>query len=317
MTNLESAVANCRRPTDIGASAAAIEIDRLEVQAGGKRILSVEYLSFELGEWVGVVGPNGSGKTTLLQTISRGSGNSGHIIFSLGPDHREPLKGRHSRSSFRARHIALIPQHPSWPVGMKVLDYIMLGRTPYIGYLGYESEADLVVVRHWMQELEVDQMANRYLESLSGGEQQRVLLARALCQETPLLLLDEPTSSLDVGNSMQVMGLLDSLRWREKKTLISAVHDLNLAAQFCDQLVLLNQGRVVAWGSPTEILTEQNLRQIYGVSTSVTVDDQGRMSVIPLRPDPPIFQFKTPEFEEGIEAETGTRREPFLSEVAT
>jgi iron complex transport system ATP-binding protein len=166
---------------------------------------------------------------------------------------------------------------------MSVADYALMGRTPYISYLGTESHTDIEVVHDVLSRLELVDLADRSLGSLSGGELQRAVLARALSQEAPILLLDEPTSALDVGHMQQVLELVDTLRRERELTVVSAMHDLTLAGQFAESLVLLDEGRTVASGSAREVLTEAIITKHYGASVKVVVDSEGGVVVVPTR----------------------------------
>src|SRR5262249_11116945 len=152
----------------------------------------------------------------------------------------------------RARLLATVPQQPTVPPGMSVLDYVLLGRTPYIRPLGRESTSDIGVVERVLGRLDLDGFAARPLETLSGGERQRAFLARALAQGASILLLDEPTSALDIGHQQAVLNLVDELRAEAGLTVLATMHDLSLAGEYADRLVLLAGGRVVATGTPSQ-----------------------------------------------------------------
>ena len=182
----------------------------------------------------------------------------------------------------RARRVAMVPQRPVVPPGMEAFTYVLLGRTPHLGYLASEGRHDIEIARASMAELGVLDLADRDIATLSGGELQRVVLARALTQEADVLLLDEPTAALDVGNQQQVLEVIDELRQSRSLTVLSAIHDLTLAAQFCDRLVLLSEGRVVASGPPDVVLTEETIRIHYDATVNIVwVGDQ--LAVIPTR----------------------------------
>jgi iron complex transport system ATP-binding protein len=183
----------------------------------------------------------------------------------------------------RARVVAYVPQTPLVPDGMRVTDYVLLGRTPYIGYLGREGRHDRTVVGEVLEQLDLLSFRNRPVGSLSGGERQRVFVARALAQQAPLLLLDEPTSALDVGHQQQVLDLVDDLRRDHNLTVVAAMHDLTLAGQFADRLVLLDRGRAVASGAAKAVLTERTIREHYGASVRILDDGEGGVVVIPTR----------------------------------
>jgi iron complex transport system ATP-binding protein len=182
----------------------------------------------------------------------------------------------------RARLVATVPQNPIVPPGMSVLDYVLLGRTPYIGPLGRESRADLQAVDQVLANLDLASFGPRRLESLSGGERQRVFLARALAQGAKLLLLDEPTSALDIGHQQDVLELVDSLRREHGLTVLATMHDLSLAGEYAQWLVLLSRGQVVAAGTPGDVLTEDVLAKHYNARVKVVQGEQGPL-VVPMR----------------------------------
>ena len=182
-----------------------------------------------------------------------------------------------------ARRMALVPQIPLLPPAMTVTEYVALGRTPYISYLSTESRRDLVAVERALTRLELVELADRMLGSLSGGERQRAVLARAVVQEAPVLLLDEPTSALDIGHQQQALELLDTLRLDAGLTLVAAMHDLTLAAQYADRVLLLDAGKVVADGPPETVLSEELLADhFYGAEVRV-LTHAGGIAVVPER----------------------------------
>jgi iron complex transport system ATP-binding protein len=254
----------------------AIELRRVSVALDGRPVLRELTLRIPSGSRLGLIGPNGSGKTTLLRAIAGLVPAQGEI--RVGQDAGAGLSRREL-----ARRIALVPQIPAVPAGITVTDYVLLGRTPYIPYLGTESRRDLDIVASVLDHLDLAGFAARRLDSLSGGERQRAVLARALAQQAPVLLLDEPTTGLDVGHQQQVLELVDTLRDLEL-TVVSAMHDLTLAGQFADHLVLLDGGRVAAHGPARTVLTERVIRQHYHASVRVLEDPGGGVVVIPVRP---------------------------------
>jgi cobalamin transport system ATP-binding protein len=181
-----------------------------------------------------------------------------------------------------ARLVAYLPQRPEVPGAMTVADYVLLGRTPFVAYLGTEGRHDLDVAAEVLDRLALSSLSDRSLGSLSGGELQRTLLGRALAQEAPVLLLDEPTTALDVGHQQQVLELLDELRAERQLTVLSAMHDLTLAGQFADRLLLLCEGAVVAEGRPEQVLTRDLIARHYGADVRVVHDDWG-LAVAPAR----------------------------------
>jgi iron complex transport system ATP-binding protein len=248
------------------------------VDLGGLRILEGVDLDVATGEWVGLIGPNGAGKTTLLRAaIGAVRPTAGSVLID-GESHLGSLE--------RARRVAWVPQRPFAPPGVTVFDYVMLGRNPHIPYFGTERPRDVAAVWAALEALELEALADRDVAVLSGGEFQRAVLARAVAQDAPILLLDEPTSSLDVGHQQQVLGLVDRLRSERALTVVSALHDLTLAAQFCPRLVMLAAGRVVADGSAKDVLTEQRLAIHYGATVRVREDPEAGVVVVPVRNRP-------------------------------
>ena len=252
-----------------------LSISELAVSIEGNEILRGVDLDVSPGEWVAVIGPNGAGKSTLLRAVGGSLPHAGSISFGGTPS--ASLSRRE-----RARLVATVAQHPVVPPGMRVVDYVLLGRTPYIAPLGRESAGDLRIVEERLHALDLDGFAGRELETLSGGERQRVFLARALVQSAPILLLDEPTSALDIGHQQEVLELIDALRREHRLTVLATMHDLSLAGEFADRLVLLANGSVVASGPPSEVLTQELLEIHYRARVRVIAGDFGPI-VVPVR----------------------------------
>jgi iron complex transport system ATP-binding protein len=184
---------------------------------------------------------------------------------------------------WRAQHIAYVPQAPVIPTDMSVYEYVLLGRNPYINYFSSETSHDRDVIDRVLDRLDLVQFAARKLGTLSGGEVQRLVIARALAQEAPVLLLDEPTSALDIGHQQQALELVDSLRREQGLTIISAMHDLTLAGLYADRLVLMHEGHRVAEGTAKQVLRSETLAEFYGVSARVHHEADGTVVVIPQR----------------------------------
>jgi iron complex transport system ATP-binding protein len=186
------------------------------------------------------------------------------------------------RSSELAKLMAVVPQDPALPPAFSALELVLMGRTPHLRLLQNEGPADIAAARRAMQATDTWELADRLLGELSGGERQRVVVARALAQETPVLLLDEPTTHLDIGHQASVLALVRRAAVQDGKAVLAVVHDLTLAAQYCDRLVILNGGCVVACGTPPQVLTADLLREVYGASVSVFPHpDTGRPVVAP------------------------------------
>jgi iron complex transport system ATP-binding protein len=200
-----------------------IRLSDVSVSLQGRPILSGIDLGVQSASWTCLIGPNGSGKTTLLRAVAGLVPYSGEVLV-CGDN-----AARVNRRKL-ARTLSYVPQNPVIPEGMAVKDYVLIGRTPYIPYLGTESRQDIEIAATLLQRVRLEGFGGRILGSLSGGELQRVIIARALAQEPRILLLDEPTSGLDVGHQQQVLELIDDLRTRQGLTVLSAIHDLTLAA---------------------------------------------------------------------------------------
>ena len=254
---------------------AAAELQDVSVRLGGAPVVRGVSAAVGRGEWVGLIGPNGAGKTTLLRALAGLVRHEGRVALD-----ERPLGSRTRREI--ARRVALVPQSPRMPAELTVAEYVLLGRTPHIAHLGGEGRSDRLAAERAIARLELRSFASRLLGSLSGGERQRAALARALAQDAPLLLLDEPTSALDLGAQQQALELIDRLRREEALTVISAMHDLSLAGQFADRLLLLDRGRLVADGPASEVLCERSIAAHYGASVRVMLED-GRVFVLPRR----------------------------------
>ena len=243
-------------------------------------------LDLEVGEreMVGVVGPNGSGKTTLLWLITgvlRAEG--GRILVS-----RSDIGAL--RASERARLVAIVPQDSALPDGFKALDLVLMGRNPHLKLLQWEGRRDLEIARRAMESTDTLHLAGRPLGALSGGERQRTVVATALAQEAPVLLLDEPTSSLDLSHQSGVMALVRRVQRQRGGAVLVAMHDLSLAAQYCDRLVMIAEGRAYTTGVPDEVLTEENISRVYGASVSVMRHPATGTPVVVPNPEQDAFE---------------------------
>jgi cobalamin transport system ATP-binding protein len=248
-----------------------IDVRGLSVELGGRDVVDRVDLSVADGEWVTVIGPNGAGKTTFLRALAGLAEAQGTV--EIGGRAVSALSRR-----ALAKLVAFVPQLPFAPGGMTVAEYVLLGRTPHIGYFGTERRADLEAAQRALTTLDLGELGERRLGTLSGGERQRAVLARALAQEAPVLLLDEPTSSLDAGRQQEALELIDALRLDAGLTVVATMHDLTLAGQYATRLVLLSGGRIVAQGGTGEVLTEPLIAEHYGANVRVL---EG--AVIPVR----------------------------------
>ncbi|MEK7848138.1 MAG: ABC transporter ATP-binding protein [Chloroflexota bacterium] len=218
-------------------------------------------LSAGTGEVVGLIGPNGSGKSSLIRAISRVMPTAaGRVLL----DGREV--GHFSRQEL-SRLVAVVPQNPHLPETFTALEIVLMGRNPHLGFLRYEGREDYARCRWAMEATHCWDLARRFMGEVSGGERQRVVIARALAQEAKVLLLDEPTANLDINHQLEVMELVRGLR--PGLAVLIAIHDLNLASQYCDRLVMLNGGTVFTQGTPTQVITRENIRAVYGADVFV------------------------------------------------
>jgi len=255
---------------------AELALAQVHVAYGGHVAVDGVTLRVRTGSWTALIGPNGAGKTSLLHAVTGAVPATGAVTVNDAD-----LLGAHPRR--RARHVALVPQRPVIPEAMTVYDYVLLGRTAHLSYLAVESAADLAVVSDVLERLGLGAFTHRSVQSLSGGEQQRVVLARALAQQTPVLLLDEPTSALDIGHRQHVLELVDGLRRECDLTVLAAMHDLTLAAQYADRLVLLDGGRIAADGTPADVLTRRRIVDHFDADVHVITAPDGGLALIPAR----------------------------------
>jgi iron complex transport system ATP-binding protein len=217
----------------------------------------------EPGQILGLVGPNGSGKSTLIK------GMAGVIDLSSGCILIDSHDIRTIKQDKLARLVATVPQSPVLPGAFTAFEVVLMGRTPYLGLLRYEGGKDLAIAWQAMEVTHTQSFAERRVSEISGGERQRLVIARALTQQPKTMLLDEPTANLDINHQVEILNLVKSLCLEQSLTVIIALHDLNLAAQYCDWMVMLNGGKVYAEGTPVDILTAQNIKKVYGAEVCV------------------------------------------------
>jgi iron complex transport system ATP-binding protein len=254
----------------------ALALERLSVTLGGARVLDGFSAEVGDGEWVALIGPNGAGKTTALRAVAGLLPYEGRV--HVLNDDAGALARKHL-----ARRVALVPQVPLIPGDITVRAYVLLGRTPHLGYLGSERRSDHRAVDAALDQLDLLPFSQRRLDTLSGGERQRATLARALAQDAPILLLDEPTAALDMGRQQQVLEIVDALRASRGLTVLSTMHDLTLAGQYADRLLLLDAGRLVASGSAEEVLTRALITEHYGAEVDVVDTAGSGFVVVPVR----------------------------------
>ena len=242
-----------------------IDIQAREILAdlGGAQILHGVSLEAKPGTLVGLIGPNGSGKSTLLKCIYRVLKPTGGAVYLDG----RPLGEYSVRDS--AKRVAVLAQHNYYNFEFSVQDVVLMGRAPHKGAMERDNAQDYAIVADALRTVGMDGFETRSFSTLSGGEQQRVILARALAQQTPCLILDEPTNHLDIKYQLELMDIVSRL----DKTVLCAVHDLNIASMYCERLYALKDGRVVVSGTPDEVITPEVIRDVYDMDARVLVDD--------------------------------------------
>ena len=239
-----------------------LKIQNLSVSYGSRQILHDISLDVKTGEVLALIGPNGAGKSTLIRAASGVIPYTGQVRTN-GDDFS-------SLSTIqRARYIATVPQAVSMPPAFTVWETVLLGRTPYLGFLGQPSEKDEEIARQSLQRVSALPFADRRVGEISGGEQQRILLARALCQSTPVLLLDEPTAHLDLQYQVGLLELVSELAHKDNLAVLVALHDLNLAAHYADRIALMVAGEIKAQGKPEQVLLPDLIRDAYCLPVQV------------------------------------------------
>jgi iron complex transport system ATP-binding protein len=249
-----------------------IEVNSISFRYHEDWVLQDVSFQVERGEFVGVIGPNGSGKTTLLKIFYRLLvPQKGEILFEL-----VPMK-RIDRADI-AKRIAVVAQETQLLFPFSVLETVLMGRSPYLGHLMFESEKDLEIAKKAMEWTNISLFSERPLDELSGGERKRVFIARALAQEPEIILLDEPTANLDIHHQIDFLDLILSLNRERGLTIVMASHDINIASEFCDRLILLRGGRIYKIGTPEEVITKENIELVYGCEVWI---DQNPVSGMP------------------------------------
>ena len=242
-----------------------ISIEAQNVSVGYDHNTVLTDLSFRVapGETVGLIGPNGCGKSTIIKALSRIIPHQkGQIL----------IDGREIDSIPRrdlARLLGVVPQMPLLPSAFTAFEIVLMGRNPHLGFFQYEGTREMSIAWEAMEKTGTQSLANRRVSELSGGEIQCLLIARALVQETQAILLDEPTANLDIGRQIEILGLIKNLCSQNRLAVLAALHDLNLASQYCDRLIMINNGGVHAVGTPAEVITTHNIREVYGPENCV------------------------------------------------
>lgn len=246
-----------------------ITTQQLHAVLGNTEILRGIDFEANEGEFVGIIGPNGSGKSTLLRCLYRVLTPSEGAVFLDGKE----LSSYRVKES--AQKLAVVAQHNYYNFEFSVRDVVMMGRAPHKRALDRDTAEDYQIMRQSLKAVGMQEFEERSFSTLSGGEQQRIILARALAQQTPCLILDEPTNHLDIKYQLWLMDIVRNLDC----TVISAVHDLNIAAMYCDRLYAMKQGKVIAQGTPHELLTPDLIRELYEVDAEVSIDGKGQLRI--------------------------------------
>ena len=253
-----------------------IRIENLNFSYGNRKILNNINLSITEKKLTGILGPNGCGKTTLLKNILGYLHNDSGNIEILGRDSSEYTQKE------KAKCISFVPQKSMLVSAMDVTDFVLMGRLPHLenSWSGY-TKHDREIADRSLRELGLGHFCDRIAVTLSGGEFQRTLLARAITQDTDIILLDEPTSALDLNHALELMDKVKDIIWKKGKTAVAVLHDLNLASMFCDEIVMMKNGTVYCKGTPREVMTEENLKLIYNLDCQVCHTDEGIPYIIP------------------------------------
>ena len=242
-----------------------IKIEMQGVCLGYGRKVVLKDISFQVmpGEMVGLIGPNGCGKSTIIKALSRIiPPHLGKILLDGKDVSRIPRRDL-------ARLLGVVPQLPLLPSAFTAFEVVLMGRNPHLGLFQYEGPRELAITWQAMEKTATHSLAERRVGELSGGEIQGLLIARVLAQETKAILLDEPTANLDIGRQVEILDLIRNLCRESNLAVLAALHDLNLASQYCDRLVLINNGRIQAEGTPSDVITSRNIKEVYGADHCV------------------------------------------------
>jgi iron complex transport system ATP-binding protein len=255
-----------------------LKLENISLGYGKQDILTDINLSVDRGEMLGIIGPNGSGKSTLIRGICRLLiPRTGRVIVD-GKD----VAGI-SRSEL-ARIAAVVPQNPNLPDTFTAFEIVLMGRTPHLGRFRFEGNRDFDIAWKAMEITNTQSIAERRIDEISGGQKQLLTIARALAQEPKLILLDEPTAHLDINYQIETLDFVRGLCLQQHIAAVAVLHDLNLAAQYCDRLALLSRGSIQAEGSPQEVITEQNVREVYGANVCVYPHPVNRLPTTVIMP---------------------------------
>ncbi|NMB32613.1 MAG: ABC transporter ATP-binding protein [Clostridium sp.] len=254
-----------------------IQVQNVNISYGGKGVLKDISISLQEGIFYGILGPNGSGKTTLLKSIAKSLKPKSGAVYINGLDVNR-IKTREL-----SKELAFLYQGTATDCEYSVVDIVLMGRHPHLGRFQTESAKDMDIAQNVMMATNVWDLRNRRINEISGGERQRVFIARALAQQTDIILLDEPVSNLDIHHQIEVLDIIRSMV-RKKKTVVTVLHDLNLASMYCDHMILLKEGSVVVRGRPEVVLSPSNIKKVYGIESHIIKDTvYNRPYIIPLK----------------------------------
>jgi iron complex transport system ATP-binding protein len=256
-----------------------LEVSAISAGYDGKPVISELSLRANPGDFIGLIGPNGSGKSTLIRVLSR-------VLAPIAG--RALLEGENiweKGAAWAARRMAVIPQESPLAFDYRVAEMVLMGRSPHLGRFALEGESDLEIARECLKLTKAEDLAEKSFNALSGGERQRVTIARALAQQPRLLLADEPIAHLDISYQLQILELLRRLAKTRGLLVLSALHELNLAASYCDRLLLLAGGRLLSAGTPGEVITPENIRRAYGVRGKVKINPANQRPYLTLASD--------------------------------
>ena len=258
----------------------AVRVNNLSHAFDGRTVLDALDFEVRTGVFFIIIGPNGSGKTTLLKLLA------GLLPLKEGRVRLLSKSLAEYTAAGLARHIAYVPQSVPVEFPFTVTQVVLMGRSPHLGMLGFEGEEDLRLAHEAMAITDVAHLAERRIDQLSGGERQRVFIARAICQQPQILLLDEPTAALDLSHQVRLMDLMERLKTEQRVTVVMVSHDLNTAAMYADQILLLSRGRIARSGSPDKVIDYDLLEQVYGCKLLVDQSPLGeypRVHLVPRR----------------------------------
>ncbi len=255
-----------------------IEMRNVSLGYGHKLVLQDITLQVMPGEMVGLIGPNGSDKSTIIKPLSPIiSPYSGKILLDGKDVSKIPRRDL-------ARLLGVVPQMPLLPSAFTAFEIVLMGRNPHLGLFQYEGPRELAIAWQAMERTATHTLAERRINELSGGEIQCLLIARVLAQETKAILLDEPTANLDIGRQVEILDLIKNLCLENNLTVLAALHDLNLASQYCDRLFLINNGHIYAEGTPGEVITARNIKEVYGAEGCVYTHPLNSLPAILVQP---------------------------------